>query len=61
MLRVEQAARLGFSVLYTRAPRLLQELHAAPLDPELCKSLIPSAAAVCDNWKSEKGEVLTND
>ena len=25
----QQAARLGFSVLYARAPRLLEELHVA--------------------------------
>ncbi len=35
----QQAARLGFSVLYTRAPRLLQELHVAHGDGSLGKRL----------------------
>jgi len=35
----QQAVRLGFSVLYTRAPRLLQELHVAHGDGSLGKRL----------------------
>ena len=35
----QQAARLGFSVFYTRAPRLLQELHVAHGDGSLGKRL----------------------
>ncbi|NLE95753.1 MAG: ATP-binding protein, partial [Dehalococcoidia bacterium] len=35
----QQAARLGFSVLYTRAPRLLQELHVAHGDGSFGKRL----------------------
>jgi hypothetical protein len=35
----QQAARQGFSVLYTRAPRLLQELHVAHGDGSFGKRL----------------------
>src|SRR5574337_416896 len=35
----QQAARLGFSVLYTRAPRLLEELHVAHGDGSFGKRL----------------------
>ena len=35
----QQAARLGFSVLYTRAPRLLQDLHVAHGDGSFGKRL----------------------
>jgi DNA replication protein DnaC len=34
-----QAARLGFSVLYTRAPRLLEELHVAHGDGSFARRL----------------------
>jgi DNA replication protein DnaC len=35
----QQAARLGFSVLYARAPRLLEELHVAHGDVSFARRL----------------------
>ena len=39
----QQAARLGFSVLYARAPRLLEELHVAHGDGSFARRLIQLA------------------
>lgn len=49
----ERACRLGFSVLYTRSPRLLQELHVARADGSYSRVLARIAKTdllVIDDW-----------